>query len=139
MIWVTIVSLVVAISLLLLQVIWACRFALRYLPHANVLPDQEPYPRTTMLLALRGSAPSLLPCLNGLLDQDYPHYDIRIIVDSSEDPAWEIVSALRLRSERAFVQVSVLVNPQNTCSLKLSALVQAIRSLEESTEVVALI
>jgi hypothetical protein len=77
--------------------------------------------------------------LNGLLDQDYPNYDIRIIVDSAEDPAWQIVSALRVGSERASVQVSVLVNPQNTCSLKLSALVQAIRSLEELTEVVALI
>jgi glycosyltransferase involved in cell wall biosynthesis len=138
MMWVTTLCLVVGISLLFLQVIWACRFAQRYLPWARTPADQEPLPRTTVLLCLRGLDPSLLPCLNGLLDQDYPNYEIRIVIDSAEDPAWEIVSALQPRSVQPCVKVSVLVNPPNTCSLKLSALVQAIRSLDESTEVVAL-
>ena len=95
MIWVTMLCLVAAISFMLVQVLGACRFALRYLPQADTSVDQDQFPRTTVLLCIRGLDPSLLHCLNGLLDQDYSNYDIRIIVDSADDPAWEIIGLKR--------------------------------------------
>jgi cellulose synthase/poly-beta-1,6-N-acetylglucosamine synthase-like glycosyltransferase len=129
----------VAILFLGFQVYWACRFALRYSLRSTPKLMANRLPRATVLLCIRGADPSLLNCLNGLLHQDYPDYDIRIVIDSADDPAWDIVRSTLARSDLPTVKVNVLVNRQETCSLKLSALVQAIGELDESTEVVALI
>jgi cellulose synthase/poly-beta-1,6-N-acetylglucosamine synthase-like glycosyltransferase len=128
-----------ALFFLAFQVYWACRFALRYVPRSAPKLMANGLPRATVLLCIRGADPSLLNCLNGLLHQDYPDYDIRIVIDSADDPAWDIVSATLARTDLPTVKVNVLVNRQETCSLKLSALVQAIGELEEATAVVALI
>jgi hypothetical protein len=129
----------VSIVLLALQLFWAWRFALRYPPRPEPT-SAERLPRATVLMSIRGPEPTMADCLNGLLHQDYPHYDVGIIVDSSDDPAWEIVSPLlRARTVQPTVKVSVLRDRQETCSLKVSALVQAIRELNASTEVVVLI
>src|SRR5262249_1870383 len=137
--WVGPLCLSLALFFMFLQAAWACRFALRYRGRPDDKHGGQKLPRATRLLCIRGSDPPLSHCLQGLLRQDYPEYDIRIIIDSPDDPAWELVSRVLAREAHAAVQTSVLVNRQTRCSLKLSALVQAIRQLPASTEVVALI
>src|SRR4051812_44958773 len=51
-------------------------------------------PEVAVLLPLRGADPSLRDCLRGLLRQDYPRYSVRIIIDSPQDPAWELVRSI---------------------------------------------
>jgi GT2 family glycosyltransferase len=93
-----------------------------------------------VLLCIRGLDPSLRDCLDGLFHQDYPQYDICVILDNPEDPASELVSQMQqAQTNRPAVKVCVLRERQETCSLKVSALVQAIRELKTSTEIVALI
>ena len=48
-------------------------------------------PEVAVLMPLRGADPSLRHCLRGLLQQDYPCYSIRIILDCPSDPAAELV------------------------------------------------
>ncbi len=96
-------------------------------------------PKTAVVLCLRGSDPFLPACLQAILDQDYPCYDVRIVVDSPDDPAWKTVQEVLSRSGAANVQVRFLVDRRPTCSLKCSSLLQAVSQLDASHEIIALI
>jgi cellulose synthase/poly-beta-1,6-N-acetylglucosamine synthase-like glycosyltransferase len=103
-----------------------------------VAPESE-LPRVVVVLPIRGADPSLASCLRGLLNQDYPQYEVRIIIDSMEDPAWSLVHEVLSKDHGPRVQVSALHARRETCSLKTSALLQAIGALDKSCQVVALI
>ena len=99
----------------------------------------EKLPRTTVILCLRGADPFLPKCLNALLNQNYPDYEIQIVVDSYKDPAWEMVTQIVDKQAAKHVKISPLLAPRLTCSLKCSALVQTISGLDDNCEVVALV
>ncbi|MBD0266232.1 MAG: glycosyltransferase family 2 protein, partial [Tolypothrix sp. Co-bin9] len=103
----------------------------------NILPDDQ-LPKTAVILCLRGVDPFLSNCLRSLLNQNYPQYDLKLIVDSYDDAAWKIATDI---SEQAAtnVQISPLRMLRHNCSLKCSSLVQAISELDDSYKVVALI
>lgn len=105
---------------------------------ANILPDDE-LPSTSIILCLRGADPFLPKCLSALLNQNYPNYDLQIVVDSYEDPAWKMVSQIVKQGTVKQVKINSLVVPRSTCSLKCSALVQAVSNLDKNCEVVALV
>jgi cellulose synthase/poly-beta-1,6-N-acetylglucosamine synthase-like glycosyltransferase len=110
--------------------------------HRFTLPErsQSFCPPVTIILCLRGADPFLSNCLTALLLQDYPHYRLQIIIDSVTDPAWDIVTQfLADHPTPVPIQVQPLNHPKNTCSLKCSALLQAIDQLDPNCEVVAFI
>ena len=99
-------------------------------------------PKAGVVISLRGADAGLQNCLRGLLDQDYPDYNVEIVVDSERDPAWQIAQAAireaavrKTRGERA--KGRALVFRQPTCSLKCSALIQAVGEFDESHAVIA--
>jgi cellulose synthase/poly-beta-1,6-N-acetylglucosamine synthase-like glycosyltransferase len=95
-------------------------------------------PKTTVILCLRGADPSLPSCLEGLLHQDYPHYNVQVVIDSEFDPAWQVVKPFVVKfGDR--LQISSLQTKHSTCGLKCSALLQAIANLKPDCEVVALL
>lgn len=96
-------------------------------------------PKAAAVLCLRGTDPFLPNCIEALLAQDYPCYDVRIVVDDRSDPAWQVVCDVIERVGADNVSVEALVDRRDTCSLKCSSVVQAIRGLDESYEVVALL
>jgi hypothetical protein len=96
-------------------------------------------PKTAVILCLRGADPFLPACLEGILHQDYPRYDLHIVVDSRDDPAWKIVERVLAQHNAANVQVRPLTARRDMCSLKCSSLVQAVSELDASYEVVALL
>jgi cellulose synthase/poly-beta-1,6-N-acetylglucosamine synthase-like glycosyltransferase len=98
---------------------------------------QAPYPKVAAVLCLRGTDPFLGSCVEALLNQDYPDYDVRIVVDSRQDPAWEVVEEVVHRCKADNVRIIPLENHRETCSLKCSSLLQAVATLDESHEVVA--
>ncbi|MEH1931839.1 glycosyltransferase [Nostoc sp.] len=104
----------------------------------KLLPDDQ-LPKTAVILCLRGADPFLPRCLRSLLNQNYPQYDLKLIVDSHEDPAWKIASETITEQEATNVQISPLRIVRNNCSLKCSSLVQAVRELDDSYKVVALV
>src|SRR4051794_8202980 len=77
--------------LLTLPLVWYGRFIARYRRPREPPPAGPDAPRVAVLLPLRGADPFLTTCLAGLLDQDYPRYCVRIVVDSADDPAWAMV------------------------------------------------
>lgn len=94
-------------------------------------------PKTAVVLCLRGADPFLPNCLKALLEQDYPQYDLKIVIDSQEDPAWKV--ARDTVNNAPNVQISPLKIASTVCSLKCSSLIQAISELDSSYKVVALV
>jgi len=121
------------------QAITALRFV-AVLRRATRSPaSNAPSPKVAVILCLRGADPFLDACLKGALSQDYPRYDVRIIVDSCEDPAWAIAERAATACGGRNVCMEPLVAPRRTCSLKCSSLLQAISRLDASYEAVALL
>jgi glycosyltransferase involved in cell wall biosynthesis len=120
------------------QAWWSLRLAVRY-PVRPASPDDPgaEMPRAVVLLPLRGADPVLPECLRGLLRQEYPRYEIHIILDSEEDPAWQAVREALADKPTVPVKTTVLTRRPETCSLKVAALLQGLDGLDGSVEVVA--
>ncbi|MEZ6137690.1 MAG: glycosyltransferase family 2 protein [Pirellulaceae bacterium] len=95
--------------------------------------DSDAVP-ATVVLCLRGGDPFLRDCLHGLLMQDYPTFTVLVVVDHPDDPAMHALQEFRGDPR---LEIQLLDYPRDTCSLKCSSLVQAVRSLDPTVEIVA--
>ena len=135
----TVVVVTLLVAAVGLQAIWCLRLARLFRePKAAPLPNDQ-LPKVAVVLTLRGADPFLDRTLQGLTQLDYPQYDIRIVVDHKEDPAWELVH--RIIAERGCknVKVEELADRRTTCSLRMSSLIQAVSGLDDSYGVVAIV
>jgi cellulose synthase/poly-beta-1,6-N-acetylglucosamine synthase-like glycosyltransferase len=115
---------------------WARRFIqLLKQPPGPPVPDDD-LPRALVILSLRGADPFLGRTLECLRAQTYRNYDLRIVIDDETDPAWEIVQRFIEDAGATSIQIRFLRERLSTCSLKLSALVQELRGLDEQYEAV---
>ncbi|MGD0899534.1 MAG: glycosyltransferase family 2 protein [Thermoguttaceae bacterium] len=129
----------VLVALIVGQAAMVARFV-RALHRAGRTRGQPEFrPKAAVVLCLRGADPFLGRCLAAVFRLDYPAYDVKIVVDRREDPAWEVVERVAGQCPAAHVDIQPLTNRRETCSLKCSSLLQAIGSLDESYEVVALL
>ena len=96
-------------------------------------------PKAAVVLCLRGRDPFLEKCLELLLAQDYPDYQLQVVVDSRQDPAWEVAQRLAERHGAERVHLETLDDRRDTCSLKCSSVTQAIERLDGSFQVAALV
>ncbi|WP_026086093.1 MULTISPECIES: glycosyltransferase [Fischerella] len=127
------------LSWLVIQTLVALAFLWTLKTHRrNSLPDEQ-LPKTAVILCLRGGDPFLANCLESLLQQNYPRYDLNIVIDNREDPAWKIASETIAALGATNVQISPLSIRRYNCSLKCSSIVQAVSELDESYKVVALV
>jgi len=156
----------VLLALAAAQALLVPRFVWRLSRSRRIPAPDHQCPKASAILCLRGPDPFLASCLEGILDQDYPCYDVRIVVDSLDDPARQTVdevlqrrgvehlcSGLRKKTGRSgdceaaeaagagvqSIDVQPLTARRDSCSLKCSSLLQAIAGLDDSCQVVALL
>jgi cellulose synthase/poly-beta-1,6-N-acetylglucosamine synthase-like glycosyltransferase len=96
------------------------------------------WPKAGILLSLRGGDEELPMALQSLLDQDYPDYELHIVVDSEQDSAWPIVHEIVAENPQSNVFVNTLHERPVTCSPHCASLAQAARSAE-TCEILALV
>ena len=101
--------------------------------------EEDELPKVAIALCLRGADPFLSNCLQALLNLNYPEYELRIVVDSESDPAWNIATQTLHNQTNVPVNISPLRIRRETCSLKCSALIQAVTELEPDCEIIALV
>lgn len=124
---------------LVIQVVLTLVFVWYLRSHPNnSLPDEQ-LPKTAVIICLRGADPYLPNCLRSLLKQNYPEYDLKVILDSQEDPAGKITTEAIAELGATNVQITHLRIVRHNCSLKCSSLVQAISDLDDSYKVVAFV
>lgn len=103
------------------------------------VPDSK-LPRTAVLMGLKGTDPYLKDGLRRLMTQDYPDYEVRIVVDSRDDPAWPLVEdAIR---DTGAANVSIIeyreAPEHGIVNCTNSKVVQALRGLDDTFEAVAM-
>ena len=108
-------------------------------PAETPLPEAK-LPRTAVLMGLKGTDPYLRDGLKRLMTQNYPDYEVRIVVDNRNDPAWPLVEdAVR---ETGATHVSIIEyreSPEHgIVNCTNSKVVQALRDLDDSFEAVAM-
>lgn len=81
--------------------------------------------KVAVILSLRGSDPDLRDNLKNLLCQDYSNYHIFVVVDHPDDSAWQDVHRWIAEAPDRITAWS-LENRQSTCSLKSSAIAEAL-------------
>lgn len=127
------------LGLAIVQAAIAWRFVrvLKETPPRRV--EDSSCPKAAVVLCLRGPDPFLPACLEAVLNLDYPHYDLHVVVDSRDDPAWAIAEQAIAAHGGRNVHMKPLTTRRATCSLKCSSLVQAISELDDSYKVLALL
>ena len=123
----------------LLQFYLVAGFVYRLRKWRQPLLENELCPKAVVILCLRGGDPFLTKCIDGLLAQDYPDFQVRFMVDHADDPAMPILKKALADSNFERFQIEVLDSPLTTCSLKCSSLVQAIEGFPASIEMIALL
>lgn len=101
--------------------------------------EQITLPKATVILSLRGLNPFLEKCLRAIAQQNYPQYNIKIILDSLEDPAINLLNQISHEITTPSIELSVLTEIPANCSLKCASLVQAISTLDPDCAVVAFV
>ena len=136
MIGLSTVVVIVFAALALMTLAGAARFVAALREDVEI---HEPLPPALVVLPLRGVDAGLTATLQQLSAQEYPRYQVRVIVDSAADPAYTVaLDAFRsVPAERGCVDV--LRDRQSSCSLKCSALVQATADLPVDVQVVVLV
>lgn len=122
--------------LAVLMTAWIAAFIRSMKPAAPTEVDDASLPKFAVLMPLRGADPFLKSAIHSVLDQDYPEFELHVIVDHPDDPAWEAVRAVLDDRPADNVRVSVLEDKPPTCGLICSAVRQFIRDLDEKTELV---
>lgn len=102
------------------------------------LTDAEARP-VLVVLCLRGGDPFLLRTLEHLVDQDYPDYRVRIVVDSAKDSAHEYLRQAFPGGPPPHVEIVTLTKPYNTCTRKMSGILAGTADLPPEAAVVALL
>lgn len=131
MLFVLVVLLVVGQTVLVLGFVHALR------KKAPSLLTNRDAPKAVVILCLRGGDPFLEDCLQGLLKQDYPNFEVRVILDHPDDPAYPIVAKAIEASGASHITIEILQEKRETCSLKCSSILQIVDSLDDSYEFVA--
>lgn len=108
--------------------------------HDALRVGDDSLPRTAVLMGLKGTDPHLAEGLRRLLTQDYPDYEVRFVVDSVTDPAWGLVEQAIRDSKATHARIVEFRDiPENgIVNCTNSKVVQALRELDDSFEVVAM-
>lgn len=102
--------------------------------------DATPKGRAAILLAVRGSDPSFAKCVCSLMEQDYPDFEIHVVVDSDSDPAWQTVTdAIENTPSKGQLHIHLLENPLETCGLKCSALIHGVKQISPEVEYLTMV
>lgn len=124
----------------LLQLGMAIQFRRQLKRQEGIFDDVQPVGRAAVVLSVRGCDPSLRHCLIGLLDQEYQDYEVHVVVDNQADAAWRVVQEIREEFDLQHrLSVCEMQSPQETCSLKCSALVQALGRIGPEVEYLVLL
>lgn len=138
--WLLTLASVCSLLFALFHVVGAKLFALWLSRQPIARIQSAPRERAGVLVASRGFDPSLPDMLRGLLEQDYPDYEVHVTVDETEGPACERLAALIAdHPQRERLQLHSLGEPLTTCGLKNSALLVGLRQLSPEVKRIAMI
>lgn len=100
-------------------------------------PRSEFSPFATVIAPCRGLDDGLAKNLSGLIDQDYPAYEILFVVDDESDPAVSVIAEVLPRA--ATKTKLIVAGKADGCSQKVQNLRQAVLHADDRSEVFAFV
>jgi len=92
------------------------------------------WPKVSVVMPVRGVDPFLARAIRSVMGQDYPNFELRIVVDSRDDEAWQIVERVRAAIASDRIHVSELKRREPNCSLVCNAIVQFLEEVGQGSE-----
>jgi len=117
----------------------AVRKYLKLIETPTKLAKNDELPKAAILLSVRGGEPGLGNTLTSLLNQDYPDYEVHVVVDSEFDPGWKMAREVLSTEQTKRLKIHVMQDPLPTCTLKCSSLLQTFDSLDENVKILAFV
>jgi len=121
------------------QIVAMIAYVHRLVRYVPVAARDEDLPPALVILSLRGGDDALLECLDRLANQNYPAYQLRIVIDHPTDPAHKIVNRWLEKRPSVAVAVEFLRNPSPNSTLKCSAIRQVLHNLDFTIQAVVLV
>jgi glycosyltransferase involved in cell wall biosynthesis len=121
----------------LLQLLILIPFLLRLRHEPDRSNSGDSWPKFFISMPLRGADDNLEIALRALLDQDYPNFEVRIVIDHETDHAWEVVRNVAADRGGSRLCVETLQTRHDNCSLVCSSVVQLMEDLEEQDGLLA--
>lgn len=138
LIWIAIIFCIAVTAVAILQRVYVALFESRTRWQLAQPPAEKYNPKTALILCLRGADPSLHECLRSIEGQDFEDLQLHVVVDDMSDPALAVVNEFQENSELS-ISIHLIENRLETCSLKCSAIITAIKAMDGDREVIALI
>lgn len=141
-------GILIAAAMVQLGLAWWYRIHFPKRPLATFDHQSRPStPRVAIIVAVRGCDPSLEQCLIGLMGQDYPNFEVHLVVDSQGDQEWEPIRRLQhaYRDSKIDKQmdkqlhVHLLASISDRCSLKCNAILQGLAQVSDQAEYLLLL
>ena len=101
------------------------------------LPPNGIRPPAAVILCIRGADPTLGACLDGILTQEYPDFEVHVVLDSRSDPAADVVRDAIRETAGLNARVHILEDPDARRGLKVSAILQALNLIPERFQMIA--
>lgn len=122
------------------QLLCAVVFAAKLFRYRSPRVADSDLPKAAVLLGLKGADPELSVSLARLMTQDYPDYEIRIVLDSRDDPAAEAVDEAVRKTGASRVHVEVFEPGRGMAAINSTnaKLMQSVRRLDDSIGVIAM-
>jgi chlorobactene glucosyltransferase len=74
-----------------------------YIPRLNDFPDTKEFPRVSVLIPARNEEINIKTCVDSLLAQDYPDFEVLVLDDNSTDQTRPILEAISQRDPRLHI------------------------------------
>lgn len=87
------------------------------------------FPFASVIVPCKGTGQGFLENIQGFLTQEYPRYDLIVVVDSTDDPAYPTLQ--QLIQDKPYAHL-VLTSPVSGCSGKVAALLTGLQSTEKT-------
>ena len=129
----------IMIASILIQTLMALRYVWALLRFRRPHGDASYCPKAFVILCVKGRDARMEDTLRSLFQQDYPDYDVRVIVDSRNDPGWDLVHAVAAETGAKNVYIEALTHRRSTCVRKISALLQGLKGLDPSHKAILML
>lgn len=103
------------------------------------LVSNEDCPPAAIVLSLRGGDPFLTDCLNRLVEQDYPDFELFIALDNDKDPAVKYVEQLIAEKNPKNLTTRVISARSQKCTLLNNNYAQMVEELDPRFEFVVFV
>lgn len=138
MIWIAIIFCITVTAVAILQRVYVALFESRTKWQLAQPPVERFEPKTALILCLRGADPSLQRCLDSIAKQNFRDFQLHVVLDDVSDPALAVVKKFQESTDLS-ISIHLIQERLESCSLKCSAIITAVKAIKSDREVIALI